>query len=120
MRLPIQYAMSYPDRIENSIPRLDLTQIGKFHFFHPDIKRFPCLEFGYQAKRTGGTMPAVLNAANEVAVQHFLGGSVPFVAIPRVIERVMTRHRPEKNPSLDQILAADEWAREHAEVLCRR
>ncbi|MBI4367927.1 MAG: 1-deoxy-D-xylulose-5-phosphate reductoisomerase [Candidatus Omnitrophica bacterium] len=110
MRLPIQYALSYPHRFQNSIPSLNLASVKSFHFYQPDLKRFPCLALGYEAKRRGGTMPAVLNAANEVAVQRFLGGSLPFSQIPKVIERVMASHRPVKNPSLAQILDADRWA----------
>ncbi|MBI4372562.1 MAG: 1-deoxy-D-xylulose-5-phosphate reductoisomerase [Candidatus Omnitrophica bacterium] len=116
MRLPIQYALSYPSRFVNSIPSLNLTAVRKFHFFKPDFKRFPCLELGYEAKRRGGTMPAALNAANEVAVRKFLGGSSRFPEIPKTIERVMARHRPVPNPTLNQILEIDQWARAQAEI----
>ena len=111
MRLPIQYALSYPDRFTNSIPSLDLTEVKEFHFFKPDMKRFPCLGLGYEAKRRGGTMPAVLNAANEVAVQKFLKGELAFSDISKTIARVMERHRTTQNPSLDRILETDQWAR---------
>ena len=114
MRLPIQYALSYPGRFENSIPSLDLIKIGSFHFFKPNPKRFPCLELGYEARRIGGTMPAVLNAANEVAVTLFLNGGLPFHRIAKTIENVMERHKSIQNPSLDDILDADRWARERA------
>lgn len=114
MRLPIQYALSYPARFVNTIPSLDLTRIKSFHFYKPDLKRFPCLFLGYEAKRRGGTMPAVLNAANEVAVEQFLNGSLAFDRIPRTIERVMAHHRPVQNPTLNQILDADRWARDEA------
>ena len=117
MRLPIQYALSYPNRFNNSIPSLNLTAIQEFHFFKPDVKRFPCLALGYEAKRSGGSMPVVLNAANEVAVQKFLAGSLAFVKIPKLIERVMARHRTVKSPSLNQILDADKWARLAAEKI---
>ncbi|MBI4395076.1 MAG: 1-deoxy-D-xylulose-5-phosphate reductoisomerase [Candidatus Omnitrophica bacterium] len=116
MRLPIQYALSYPSRFVNSIPSLNLTAVREFHFFKPDFKRFPCLGLGYEAKRCGGTMPAVLNAANEVAVQKFLAGSVRFSEIPKIVERAMTLHHPIQNPTLNQILETDAWAREEAEV----
>jgi len=115
MRLPIQYALSYPARFENSLPNLNLAKIGTFRFFKPEKNRFPCLELGYEAKRRGGTMPAVLNAANETAVNRFLKGAVRFVEIPKIIERVMSRHRPVSKPSLHQILEADFWARTQAE-----
>ena len=116
MRLPIQYALSYPTRFVNTIPSLDLTQVKTFHFYKPNLKRFPCLLLGYEAKRRGGTMPAVLNAANEVAVERFLNGSLPFSKIPRLIERVMAHHRPIQNPTLSQILDADKWARCEAKL----
>lgn len=117
MRLPIQYALSYPSRFVNSIPSLDLVGVKSFHFFKPDEKRFPCLGLGYEAKRRGGTMPAVLNAANEIAVQRFLDGALNFSNIPKTIERVMARHRIVPNPALNQILDADRWARSEAERL---
>lgn len=113
MRLPIQYALSYPERL-NGLPGLNLTDIGGFHFYRPDLKRFPCLALGYEAKRRGGTMPAVLNAANEVAVQKFLNGQLNFSLIPKVIERAMNRHRLIPNPTLDQILAVDQSIRKEA------
>lgn len=120
MRLPIQYALSYPGRIENSIPRLDLAGVGRFHFFAPDTGKFPCLQFGFEAKRAGGTMPAVLNAANEIAVNRFLDNKISFMSIPKTIERVMSGHRVKQNPTLEDILEADGWAREEAEILCRK
>ena len=116
MRLPIQYALSYPKRFVNSMPSLNLTEIREFHFFKPDTKRFPCLALGYEAKRRGGTMPVVLNAANEVAVHQFLKGRLEFYKIPRLIEWVMDRHRSVPSPTLNQILDTDNWARQHAEV----
>ncbi|MBI4358783.1 MAG: 1-deoxy-D-xylulose-5-phosphate reductoisomerase [Candidatus Omnitrophica bacterium] len=116
MRLPIQYALSYPMRFQNSVPSLNLTRIKKFHFFKPDLKRFPCLALGYEAKRRGGTMPVVLNAANEIAVYKFLAGTLAFSKIPKLIEQVMNRHRPVRQATLSQILQADEWARREAEV----
>ena len=115
MRLPIQYALSYPTRFVNSIPSLDLAGVKSFHFFKPDQKRFPCLGLGYEAKRSGGTMPTVLNAANEIAVQKFLNGACRFTDIPKTIERVMGLHRVVRNPALNQILEADTWARSEAQ-----
>lgn len=115
MRLPIQYALSYPERFRNTIPSLNLTEVKEFHFFKPDLKRFPCLDLGYEAKRKGGTMPSVLNAANEVAVFQFLRGEISFPRIPKIIERVMNRYRTVFHPSLHQILEADRWARVEAE-----
>ena len=115
MRLPIQYALSYPTRFVNSIPSLSLTDVRRFHFFKPDLKRFPCLALGYEAARRGGTMPVVLNAANEVVVQKFLKGDLIFSKIPKIIEKAMKHHRSIQNPTLTQILEADEWARLQAE-----
>jgi len=117
MRLPIQYALSYPDRLVNHVPRLDLTKHGAFHFEKPDVKRFPCLRLGYEASRTGGSMPAILNAANEIAVEAFLTNKIGFTGIPKVINKVMKKHTTIPQPSLDQLLAADAWAREQTEAL---
>ena len=114
MRLPIQYALSYPERLVNHLPTLDFAEHREFHFERPDTRRFPCLAMGYEASRRGGTMPAALNAANEVAVEAFLAGKISFPAIPKMIEKVMARHRVKKNPSLEDLLEADSWAREEA------
>ncbi len=112
MRIPIQYAIGYPERLDsNGLPRLELSRIRQFHFEEPDTAKFPCLELGYEAKRTGGTMPAVLNAANEMAVGSFLEGKISFVDIPLRIEKVMKKHRAVKKPGLGDILEADRWAR---------
>jgi len=113
MRIPIQYAIGYPERLDsNGLPRLDLTRVGSFHFEKPDMEKFPCLGLGYEAKRTGGTMPAVLNAANEMAVGSFLEGKISFVDIPFNIEKIMKKHRVVRHPDIDEILEADRWARE--------
>ncbi|MFN0151021.1 MAG: 1-deoxy-D-xylulose-5-phosphate reductoisomerase [bacterium] len=116
MRLPIQYALAYPERLAAPWPRLDLARAGALHFEPPDPARFPCLTLAYDALVEGGTMPAVLNAANEVAVNGFLGELIPFGRIPEVIERVMARHDNTAYPDLETILAADRWARETAET----
>ena len=115
MRLPIQYALSYPGRLEDALPRLDLTQLQALHFEKPDRKRFPCLELGYTASKIGGTMPTVLNAANEIAVEAFLAGRTGFLGIPKIIEKTMSAHRLVRNPALADIFAADAWSRETAE-----
>ncbi len=117
MRLPIQYAMSYPERLEDHLPHLDLTHLAALHFEEPDRKRFPCLDLGYTASKIGGTMPAVLNAANEVAVEAFLGRRIGFLGIPKIIEKTMRTHRLIYKPVLADIFAADAWARETAEEL---
>lgn len=117
MRIPIQYALTYPERLNHFSPSLDLARIGRLHFKKPDLRRFPCLELGYEAGRTGGTLPAVLNGADEIAVAAFLEKKISFLGIPRILERVMSRHRVTKDPSLADILAADRWSREEAAKL---
>ena len=114
MRLPIQYACSYPDRWEAALPRLDLVRAGALEFHAPARDRFPCLDLAYEALRAGGTMPGVLNAANEVAVEAFLGGTLGFLAIPRVIRNVMDRHRLEPVTSVEVVRTVDAWARVQA------
>jgi 1-deoxy-D-xylulose-5-phosphate reductoisomerase len=114
MRLPIQYACSYPERWDTPLPPLDLTRSGRLEFFAPDDERFPCLRLAYRALRAGGTVPVVLNAANEVAVDAFLDGKLGFTSIPRVIERTMNAHTPERVSTLQVVRAADAWARAYA------
>ncbi len=114
MRLPIQYAMSYPDRLVNHLPTLDLAQLSRLHFEKTNSRKFPCLELGYEASRAGASMPAVLNAANEAAVESFLAKKIRFTDIARVIEKTMQRHKLVKDPTLDQVLEADVWARGYA------
>lgn len=114
MRIPIQYALTYPERINNSFPKIDLTEIGKLNFYKPDFKKFPSLALAYEAGRTGGTMPAVLNAANEVAVEMFLNKKISFVQIPQIVEKVMSEHNPEFYPDLNEIIRIDSWARNKA------
>ena len=112
MRLPIQYACSYPERWETAtLPRLDLARAGRLEFHAPARDRFPCLDLAYRALRAAGTMPVVLNAANEIAVQAFLDGKLGFTAIPDVIQKAMDAHRPETVGSLDVARRVDAWAR---------
>jgi len=117
MRLPIQYALSYPTRLDNTLPSLELTKLKHIQFMQPNRKKFPCLELGYEAKREGGTMPAVLNAANEIAVQKFLNGEISFTRIPKMIAKTMNGHRVIPKPVLHDIFEADRWARERARTL---
>lgn len=112
MRLPIQFAMTYPERMESLTETLDLASIGTLTFEEPQVDRFPCLALAYDALEIGGTMPAVLNAVNEVAVQSFLDGKIGFLDIPRIIEHIMGKHNSVARPSLEEILEADRWARE--------
>jgi 1-deoxy-D-xylulose-5-phosphate reductoisomerase len=114
MRLPIQYALLYPDRPPNPWPRLDLTTVGSLTFERPAPERFPCLRLAYEAAEVGGTMPAVMSAANEAVVDHFLRGRIPFGEIAPRIERVMRAHQVVTDPAYDAIIHADAWARQCA------
>ena len=111
MRTPIQYALTFPDRLPCPSPRLDLFAIGKLHFETPDAARFPALSLGYAVARRGGTCGAVLNAANEAAVQLFRDGEIGFGDIARYTEKVLGEHDFKESPDLDELLAADRWAR---------
>ncbi|GIW17483.1 MAG: 1-deoxy-D-xylulose 5-phosphate reductoisomerase [Tepidiforma sp.] len=112
MRLPIQLALSYPERMpEPAVPLLDLAAAGTLHFGRPDTERFPCLRLAMDAGAAGGTVPAAMAAADEIAVERFLRREIGFLDIPRVIERVLEQHRPVADPSLDEVLAADAEAR---------
>jgi 1-deoxy-D-xylulose-5-phosphate reductoisomerase len=113
MRLPIQYAFSYPDRWESPVPPLDLGRLGPLEFGPPDLQRFPCLRLAYDALKQGGAWPIVLNAANEVAVEHFLTGRLTFPGIPAVIEAALNASdRDTLAPqTLDDVRAVDAWAR---------
>jgi 1-deoxy-D-xylulose-5-phosphate reductoisomerase len=111
MRLPIAYALTYPRRLPLSSPPLDLCRIGQLSFEIPDTTRFPGLALGYAAAETGGTMPAVLNAANEVAVAAFLEDRLAFMGIPAAVAAAMEAHDPQPLESLEQILEVNHWAR---------
>jgi 1-deoxy-D-xylulose-5-phosphate reductoisomerase len=113
MRLPILYTLSWPERIYTNWERLDLVKAGNLTFREPDHEKYPCMQLAYAVGRAGGSMPAVLNAANEQAVALFLDEKIRFLDIPRCIEWVCDKHQSDNraNPSLDDILAADEWAR---------
>ncbi len=115
MRVPIAHALGWPQRIESGVAAIDLVQVGKLTFEDPDFERFPCLALAQSAARAGGTMPAVLNAANEVAVAAFLGRRLNFAGIAAVIESVLQQHEPAPVRNLSDALAADAWARGRAE-----
>jgi 1-deoxy-D-xylulose-5-phosphate reductoisomerase len=119
MRTPISYALSYPERLPPQWEKLSLELMQGLTFEEPRLKDFPCLELAYAAGRTGGTMPAVLNAANEVAVELFLKEKIRFTDIPRILEKVMDEHTTVAKPSLDDILEADEWGRGRAREVGR-
>ena len=114
MKLPILYCMSWPSRLETPWRRLDLTEVGQLSFRAPDPAKYPCMDLAYAAGRAGGTMPAVLNAANEEAVAQFLEEKIHFLDIPKMIEGACEQHKPDlaANPCLDDVLAVDRWARQ--------
>jgi len=114
MCFPIQYAVTWPDRVANTLPPLDFSTLGKLEFEIPRYDDFPALNLARRAGETGGTLPAVMNAANEVAVAAFLNRKIHFPRIWQTVAEVMDRHRPVAHPSLDAILAADQWARAEA------
>ncbi|HKY62711.1 MAG TPA: 1-deoxy-D-xylulose-5-phosphate reductoisomerase [bacterium] len=117
MRVPISYALSYPDRYPNDLPSLDLTKLAGLTFFEPDEDKFRCLKLAKQAMRAGGTMPAVLNAANEIAVQRFLDRKIGFTNIAALVEETLQGHSAVTPRSLEQIVEADAWARRRATEL---
>jgi 1-deoxy-D-xylulose-5-phosphate reductoisomerase len=118
MRMPIRYALSYPERPEGRCERLDLARVGRLEFTEPDVERFPALELGYRVAEQGGTSGAVLNAANETAVERFLAGRIGFTRIVEIVEAVLARHAVVAHPGFDELMAADRWAREEAESCC--
>jgi 1-deoxy-D-xylulose-5-phosphate reductoisomerase len=119
MRLPIQFAFTWPGRVDGGTRALDFTKMKDLTFEKPDTSRFPCLALAYKAGRQGGGAPAVLNAANEIAVQAFLDGRLAFMGIPALLRRVLARYSklPQGRLTLDAILRADSWARRDAAAL---
>ncbi|MRR50179.1 MAG: 1-deoxy-D-xylulose-5-phosphate reductoisomerase [Rhodocyclaceae bacterium] len=117
MRTPIAHALAYPDRVESGVSSLDLCRIGQLDFSAPDLERFPCLALAYRALRQGGTAPAILNAANEIAVEAFLEGHLPFLHIPQVIADTLDALPASDAPDLAAVLAADHHGREAARQL---
>jgi len=111
MRLPIQYAFSYPERWSAPLPSIDLARAGRLEFETPDTAAFPCLGLAYRALEAERSLPVVLNAANEVAVARFLDGRISFNDIPVVIERSMDAHQPAEVTTLAAVRAVDTWAR---------
>ena len=114
MCFPIQYAVTWPDRVPNTLPPLDFSTLSKLEFFPPRYEDFPAIKLARRAGETGGTLPAVMNAANEVAVAAFLNRHLRFPQIWETVAQVMDRHRTVAHPDLDAILAADQWARAEA------
>ena len=120
MKIPIAYALTYPERIINNLPRLNLVRTKSLEFYKPDIKKFPCLNIAREAGICGGTAPAVLNAADEIAVSAFVQKKICFADLPKIIEKVLTAHKVKNNPSLEDILQADLWARTETEKIIER
>jgi 1-deoxy-D-xylulose-5-phosphate reductoisomerase len=114
MKHAIQYALTYPERKAGCLEPLDFRKASQLTFEEPDFERFPCLRLAYEALKTGGTMPAALNAANEVAVQAFLDDEISLSDIPRMIENVIGEHEPEAVSNLEIVLETDAWARRRA------
>lgn len=119
MKAPIAYALSYPERVSTGVTPLDLTQLSALTFFKPDRVKFRCLQLAYDAMDAGESMPAVMNAANEVAVEAFLDGRLHFLGISGLIERTMNAHNAHPLASIDDVLAVDAWARRKAVELLR-
>lgn len=117
MRVPIQYALTYPDRSPTPTKPLKLTEIGTLHFQEMDYVRYPCLRLAFEAGKQGGTVPTVYNAANEVAVSRFLAGEITFLQIEEIIERLLLLHSAIASPDLEQIAYTDRWAREQAAAI---
>ncbi|MGZ7444443.1 1-deoxy-D-xylulose-5-phosphate reductoisomerase [Paenibacillus sp. TH7-28] len=117
MRVPIQYALSYPGRWKSEAKRLSLAEVGKLHFREMDYTRFPCLRLAFECGKIGGTATCVYNAANEVAVARFLSGNISFLQIETIIETVLSKHDVQEEPDLEEIRSADRWARNMAESL---
>ncbi|MBW7452857.1 1-deoxy-D-xylulose-5-phosphate reductoisomerase [Paenibacillus sepulcri] len=120
MRVPIQYALEYPNRLKSDYPKLDLSLISQLNFEKPDMARFPCLSYAFEAGKQGGTMPAVLNAANEVVNFSFRRNEACFSDFEKILDEVLSSHHNIQNPQLEDILHADAWAREKAELLIKR
>jgi 1-deoxy-D-xylulose-5-phosphate reductoisomerase len=120
MRIPIQYALSYPERLPSPIPGIDFLKLKSLSFDKPDFQKFACLKLAYRAAYSAGTMPCVLNAANEVSVDEFLKKRLDYISIPKVIERVINRHILKSDPNLVDIFDADGWARTEAQAVIRK
>ena len=114
MRVPIQYALTYPKRVKSPFTRVDFAQRNNLTFDQPDMETFKCLSLAYRALKTGGTLPAVLNGANEVAVARFLKGDIGFLDIPELIEQTMDAYTVKYEYTLEDLLEADAWAKDYA------
>jgi 1-deoxy-D-xylulose-5-phosphate reductoisomerase len=120
MRLMIQYALTFPHRLAAQLPPLSFEKLSKLEFFEPDLERFPCLRLAYEAMCEGGTMPAAMSAANEIAVAAFLSRCIKFLDIPRIIEETMMAYEKQSCSSIEAVIEADRWARAHADMLVNK
>jgi 1-deoxy-D-xylulose-5-phosphate reductoisomerase len=114
MTIPISYALSFPHHLENRLSLLELDKVGMLGFERPDPERFKCLQLAFDAAKTGGSMPAVLNGANEIAVDAFLEGKIEFLKIPEIIEKTMAAHEPCPIDNIEAVMETDQWARNRA------
>jgi 1-deoxy-D-xylulose-5-phosphate reductoisomerase len=119
MRIPIAYALSFPVRMPRQDIPLNFLKVTPLEFYEPDPDRFPCLKLACDAGRAGGTLPVVLNGANEVAVEAFLEGRIKFTELPVIIAEALSRHRSLSSPTLEEILAADHWSRQEANTIIK-
>jgi 1-deoxy-D-xylulose-5-phosphate reductoisomerase len=119
MQIPIQFALTYPERWATGFACIDFCQLAQLNFRKPDFEKFPCLALAIHVARQGGTLPAVLNAADEVAVQAFLDGGIPFTSIYKMVEKTIEQHRVKYHATLEDIREADSWAREVTKGLLR-
>ncbi len=119
MRLPIQYALTFPDRVPGPAKKLDWKSLSTLRFEPPDRETFPAVDLGFEVAQKGGTCGAVMNAANEAAVARFLDGSIGFLDIARCCRAVLDSHDFDPSPSLDRLLAADRWARKEVQIWTR-
>ena len=113
MRIPIQYALSYPKRLQTPVERMDFQKLGTLHFDAPDTKTFKCLSLAFEAMKIGGTMPCVMNAANEVAVAKFLNDEIKFLEIAEIVEKAMQNHKTQKVENLSQLYEIDQITRQN-------
>jgi 1-deoxy-D-xylulose-5-phosphate reductoisomerase len=120
MKVPIQYALSYPKRFQSMQKSLNLQEIKQLDFWEPDLERFPCLKYAYEAGSIGGTLPCVMNAANEIAVHAFLDSKIKFLDIANIIKQAMDSHKTIKNPNLKDILDIDKKTKEETQKLIEK
>ncbi|MDR2644675.1 MAG: 1-deoxy-D-xylulose-5-phosphate reductoisomerase [Endomicrobium sp.] len=120
MRLPIQYALTFPERLKSNIKFLNLVEVGRLEFYKPDFNKFPCLKLAYLAAEKGGTLPTVMNASNEIAVKSFLDKEIKFTDIAKIVDKTIKAHKISKNMFLENFFESDSWARVYARNLIEK